>query len=316
MEEQKEESKQELGTNAPEPPSDDAAVDHQSDIENQNAKGTVEDQSNDNPSATNTSSALMEQSNAVCHFCFVILLPFRLFLSVLFFALGCCANVCCDCTCSKFRKWKDLQSELENFLKDSGIKKEMKLNHRFVANVRMINAVQAKLGRASACQTEQQESPPSLEFLTKAARLMKYATAAYGRGMITSAELETGSRVPVVHARTRGAVIRHIGLSPSSSRSRDETDIIVVMKVDIGEDVKCLRHFCVVDHSNKAVVLAIRGTYSVSDIFVDLSGYCEDFCNGKAHSGMAKMARAVWEDSGSTILDRLNQLPDEYEVSS
>ena len=94
-------------------------------------------------------------------------------------------------------------------------------------------------------------------------------------------------------------VCEHIGL-PSSD--------ILVWEMDLGEDLEYLRHFCAIDHVHKQVVLAIRGTFSVTSTLVDLVGYCDDFCGGKAHSGMAKMARAIWKKSELIVFRKVRVL--------
>ena len=95
-----------------------------------------------------------------------------------------------------------------------------------------------------------------------------------------------------------------------------------------------LRHFVAVDHENEKVVLAIRGTFSLSEMVVNIAGFsrecirllvlCADcqyqvahsvvfivgpFCNGEAHSEMAKAAEHVWEVAGATVLRMLEENP-------
>jgi len=45
------------------------------------------------------------------------------------------------------------------------------------------------------------------------------------------------------------------------------------MDVKYTGDATQLRHFCVIDHDNRKVVLAIRGTFTSSEIIVDIVGY-------------------------------------------
>jgi len=78
-----------------------------------------------------------------------------------------------------------------------------------------------------------------------------------------------------------------------------------------------LGHFITVDKKKNflsetgsgAVVLAIRGTYTLSGIKVDLAGYSEDFCDGKAHAGIAKCADNLWTDAKETIVKTLLDNP-------
>ena len=45
------------------------------------------------------------------------------------------------------------------------------------------------------------------------------------------------------------------------------------MDVDYGNDINHLRHFVAVDHANKKVVLSIRGTFTLSEIVVDVAAF-------------------------------------------
>jgi hypothetical protein len=54
------------------------------------------------------------------------------------------------------------------------------------------------------------------------------------------------------------------------------TDDTVLMNVDCGGDLQHLRHFVAVDHVNKKVVLSIQGTFSLSEIVVDVTGFSRE----------------------------------------
>jgi hypothetical protein len=153
------------------------------------------------------------------------------------------------------------------------------------------------------------DNPPAMMIdLPKAHRMMKFATAAYGPQVIANAVFESGERMPPAPtASTRSAVMKHVGIE-----NNDEN--IVVMDLDAGEDLEYLRHYCVIDHAHKAVALAVRGTLSISSTMVNCAGYCDDFlCDGtKAHSGMAKMTRGIWNKSGEAIVVALKK-HDDYE---
>lgn len=83
--------------------------------------------------------------------------------------------------------------------------------------------------------------------------------------MIRAAELDVqgkfDSRLGLV---TRTRISEHIGVP--------EEDI-VVLDVDYDGDVQHLRHIVAVDHVNKKVVLAIRGTFSIGELVVDAAGF-------------------------------------------
>jgi Lipase (class 3) len=70
-----------------------------------------------------------------------------------------------------------------------------------------------------------------------------------------------------------------------------------------------LRHLVAVDHANQSIVLAIRGTYTISEIIVDVAGFSRPFYGGEAHSEMAHMAERLWDVASPTILDLLRTYP-------
>jgi len=69
------------------------------------------------------------------------------------------------------------------------------------------------------------------------------------------------------------------------------------------------RHYISTDHELGAVVLVIRGTYSLSKWHIDFQGYATEFCGGLAHSGMAAMATAIVDNSQGEIIDALKRYP-------
>jgi pimeloyl-ACP methyl ester carboxylesterase len=68
-----------------------------------------------------------------------------------------------------------------------------------------------------------------------------------------------------------------------------------------------------IDHAHPAILLAIRGTFTISEILVDVAGFARPFCGGEAHSEMATMAERVWEVARPTVLDLLQKYP-QYEL--
>jgi hypothetical protein len=126
---------------------------------------------------------------------------------------------------------------------------------------------------------------------------MRYATAAYGNSMIRAAEINVVGRFDNrLNQLTRTRISEHVGVP--------EQDIVLL---DVGHDGdgNHLRHFVAVDHVNKKVVLAIRGTFSLSEVVVDIASFSRPFCGGEAHSEMASMAERVWKVTGDTVLDLL-----------
>jgi hypothetical protein len=113
---------------------------------------------------------------------------------------------------------------------------------------------------------------------------MKYATAAYGVSMIGSSETlislkqfhhwsifdfiermldNTGSFVLGSWDKTiKAKIVRYLNIRPYQ--------ILYITPLYVGGSTKILRHFVAVDAKKKAVVLAIRGTYSISGLNTDL----------------------------------------------
>lgn len=87
------------------------------------------------------------------------------------------------------------------------------------------------------------------------------------------------------------------------------TNFITYFCMGHGGSMSLLRHYISTDHDLGAVVLVIRGTYSVSDWHADFQGQGKPFCGGIAHSGMAQMASALVENSREEIISALNQYP-------
>jgi len=96
--------------------------------------------------------------------------------------------------------------------------------------------------------------------INEGSRMMKYATAAYGTGMI-QASLESRGVHEKELETVKGAIAKHIGIKKAD---------IKFMCVSEGGNMKLLRHFIAVDRKTRNVVLAIRGTLSVSGALIDM----------------------------------------------
>ncbi|KAL7530505.1 hypothetical protein ACHAXR_003533 [Thalassiosira sp. AJA248-18] len=119
-------------------------------------------------------------------------------------------------------------------------------------------------------------------------RFMRFATAAYG--MIKSAvDFVVDPEELKSH---KDAIAVHTCIDPEDVRymySKDDCDKNI------------LHHFAAVDRKTKSIILALRGTLSISCAITDGQGMARDFCLGLAHHGMADMAEKVWEVSGKVI---------------
>jgi predicted rRNA methylase YqxC with S4 and FtsJ domains len=100
---------------------------------------------------------------------------------------------------------------------------------------------------------------------------MKYACAAYGESMIRAAQIDVQGKIDDrVGLSDVARIANHIGIP--------ESDMVRV-DVSFRGDSKYLRHFVAVDHVNRQVVLAIRGTFNLSEIIVDIGGFTSTFVN-------------------------------------
>lgn len=215
-------------------------------------------------------------------------------------------------------EWKAALDRLQDYLEDSGIQLEMNLamNERFITNISVYDDVQRALKQDRQEDTKfdgGDASPDNLPTLADGAHFMRFATAAYGSEMIGSSVLECNeeSDFEILNGLNGfdDGDEAHI-LAYTGTKKED----VVVMNIDAGGSMEYLRHFCVVDHSKKALVFCVRGTFSVSGLITDLVGFSEPFCGGQAHSGMAHMAKATWEKAKEEVLDRLATLPKDYDV--
>jgi hypothetical protein len=121
-------------------------------------------------------------------------------------------------------------------------------------------------------------------------RFMRWATAAYGTEMIKSA---VDVDVSADQLQTlQQAIALHCGI--------EMEDLRYVYSKDDG-DKHVLHHFVAVDHKSKSVVLALRGTLSLSGAIIDVQGMAKNFCFCLAHQGMAEMADDVWDVAGEQI---------------
>jgi hypothetical protein len=169
---------------------------------------------------------------------------------------------------------------LQKFLKTTGIDLELapSLNHRLFTNILLLQKVQWVILQETLRSGDRREL--AVEDITKssqieipswdeARRYMRYSTAVYGQAMIRAAELDARGRIDGrLQTVTKECISEHIGVP---------TDDIVLMDVDHGGDSQHLRHFVAVDHVNKKVVLSIRGTFSLSDVVVDVAAFSREY---------------------------------------
>lgn len=169
---------------------------------------------------------------------------------------------------AQYRRIKPSVDAFTRFLNSSKIDLELSpsLNYHLLRNVVVLSRIQAILNarndRRERARTTKKVDIPSRE---EALRYMRYATAAYGSNMILAAEMDARGKFdtrwsPVTLTR----ISEHIGVPE---------DDIVLMDVEYGNDINHLRHFVAVDHTHKKVVLSIRGTFTLSEIVVDVAAF-------------------------------------------
>ena len=89
----------------------------------------------------------------------------------------------------------------------------------------------------------------------------------------------------------------------------DEDIVTCELRDDEGEGI-CPKFVFLVDHKNKCLVLAVRGTKSLRDALLDM--VCDDapFLNGFAHSGILKGSRKVWDLVTDSVKESCNKYPE------
>lgn len=204
----------------------------------------------------------------------------------------------------KYLETTQLQSELE-----------VGFNNRLLGNLWALAEIQKKLpGRLEQVVLKNEDEAAlhakSLPSMKQAQRFMRYSTAVYGPGMVAAVQQENSGKAVIdeVNDSIQKCLVQHV--DPFNLK---EKDVLVADTAD-GDSLECLRHVVTIDHSEKCIVLAIRGTLSLSSIYIDVAGFAHDFCGGKAHAGMATMARAVWNSAEASVKQKLDAFPDGYSL--
>lgn len=229
----------------------------------------------------------------------------------------------------KLKKWIRAGNDFKSYLFTSGIDDEIGeafLNPRVIGNIVIMARIQdtkdanTSLNRRRVV-TAFKELPTSFssfyETINDATCYCKYATAAYGASMIKSACAFNPKRSKLSStgnddwSSTKRMISEYC--LPTVSK-KDQEDCIPYITID-GGCIDVLRHFIAIDRVMKTVVLAIRGTYSVSDLFIDVKGYTHSFCGGSAHKGIADRIHHLWEnkETQDTITKALKENP-EYDL--
>jgi hypothetical protein len=199
---------------------------------------------------------------------------------------------------------------LNKYLQDTGLYEEWGADvpEHLIRNIMVLNEIQFRMNHRDTFELKHhhQTELPSLEL---AEYYMKFATAVYGMDVIASAQLEVDN---VKLDSSTGYPFNTLEKAIAAHTNVDPKDILVA-DVQPGESTEYLRHMVVVDHNKRSVVLAIRGTFSMTGMLVDLAAFSDDFCGGQAHAGMGKMARATWNKASEEIA-LLDSVPKDYDL--
>jgi hypothetical protein len=176
---------------------------------------------------------------------------------------------------SKMMKWMETLTELKSYLDASGVSNELNesiikplYSGRLLDNLKILCDIQTKLYANRHIDIAQTTNIQELKDLILIGhRMMRFATSAYGTEMIRSAL----DREVTVHEflgqddnyQIHKAIAFHSGIP--------NVNDIRVLEINDGGDMHLLRHFVAIDHTSKSVVLAIRGTLSVSGALVDMT---------------------------------------------
>ena len=207
---------------------------------------------------------------------------------------------------AQFRRMKQIVEPFQKYLNSSGIYLEVSqsLNRHLLRDVIVLGRVQKILAarrdpREAAKIKDEKRKRIKLPTREEALRYMRYLTAVYGNNMILAAEMDARGKFDTrLSPLTRTRISEHIGVP--------EEDIVLV-DVEYDGDGNHLRHFVAVDHVNKKVVLSIRGTFSLSEVVVDIAAFSRPCFGGEAHSEMYTMAERVWTAAGETVVKLLRE---------
>lgn len=148
--------------------------------------------------------------------------------------------------------------------------------------------------------TAPKKAPSQTDALVLGRYYCDYALSTYGFVLLKLLGVMDPSFNFMMHG-TRGVdVARYI--------LRLRPDQILVSKLD-GEGIRAPRHFVAIDDTQKSIVVAIRGTNSISDVITDLLCDNEPFAGGYAHGGMKRAAESLYTAILPTLRSALAKYP-------
>lgn len=175
---------------------------------------------------------------------------------------------------TKMVKWMETLTEFKAYLDASGVTGEIDesimkplYSGRLLDNLKILNDIQEQLYLNRQKTIAHTTSLDELKvYILEGKRMMRFATSAYGTEMIRSAL----DREVHVHEFLGSDENNQVETAIAFHSGIDVSDICIV-EVNDGGDMHLLRHFVAVDHTSQSIVLAIRGTLSVSGALVDMT---------------------------------------------
>jgi len=135
----------------------------------------------------------------------------------------------------------------------------------------------------------------------------KYSTIAYGIKMIQSSEFLNVNGHPLSYAGIGSASERRRKQKMAKYVDIEPDDIIDLTKP--GGDIDIIGYVLAIHRAKSTIVLAFRGTFTVSGFKTDAAAYSAPFCDGVAHSGIAERTLKIWDHLQDQIVQLLKDNP-------
>lgn len=234
----------------------------------------------------------------------------------------------------KLGGWIEITFTIFKTFQRQGIIREV-LSLDFLPNIIILGRTQDVFWDEEV-KKNKENSTPTMTEVEDGYRFMKHSTAAYGVLTVSSVNdylAANDEKVTIANfdGYTGTGLAKELGIkdelsrrylvnTPSELKTRQtisqhvgipESDIIMFVKP--GGNIKILRHYIAVDRKKEEVILALRGTYSITEALIDLDVETRDFCGGKAHGGIADSTDEFWDFSGDVIKAVLDGFP-EYKL--
>jgi len=139
---------------------------------------------------------------------------------------------------------------------------------------------------------------PDADFIRKSLKMLRISGATYAMGAKNK-----------LKASARSGSLLEADLVAAKGKLDPESIVKISLGTGLGPEVP--RHFILLDHASRSLVIAVRGTMSFSDVYTNLVCRPWPFSGGYAHEGMASSARSLWNHLGMYVK---KILPDGYSL--